>query len=489
MDATTTISNEELTSLRNRLAEAEDMLRAIRAGEVDAIVVNGPSQPAVYTLKGAADPYRLLIEQMSEGALTVSASGVILYCNAAFAQMMRRPRERVIGGAFGELFVQRPNQIGPFLARTERGGEEIEIRIDSGEIIHAYVSSTALVVDDEPVHCLVVTNLSRQELRLRYEAIVKSSPDAIYTLQPDGTIENWNAAAEHLHGFTAQDAVGANMRILFSPQDHAEISRRLRSVLNGQTAIFDALCSTKDGERREFSIGMSPIAIFGEGVKAIAVIARDITERKQAEDRIRFLMHEVDHRAKNMLAVVQAIASLNAFHGDPKTFVNGFSERLAALAQCYNLLVQSKWTGVDLHALIDAYVSSYTPNSTNRIKVQGPPLFLSPGAAQTIGMALHELATNATKYGALSVETGHISIDWAIKDQNIELRWAEHGAPCPEPPTRRGFGYTVTVTMVTRSLHGDVKLEFPRSGCVWEVTAPLDRLLPRAIAPAFEALR
>ncbi len=166
------ISRQELEALRQRLAEAEDMLRAIRAGEVDAIVVDGAHAPAVYTLKGAADPYRLLVEQMSEGALTVSSDNVILFCNAAFARMVGIPRERLVGTLLSRLAAD-----GDATTLAGVSGDMASIALAvrlqgaDGALLHTQISSAPMEVDGEPVHCIVVTDLSRQEMLAQAEKL------------------------------------------------------------------------------------------------------------------------------------------------------------------------------------------------------------------------------------------------------------------------------------------------------------------------------
>ena len=267
-------SSAELEDLRRRLAEAEDMLRAIRAGEVDAIVVNGDAAPAVYTLKKAADPYRQLIEQMSEGALTLSTKGVILYCNAAFARMLQQPRERVIGGFIAEHFAERTahSRASDLLARTAHGGYDIQLRTASGEVVHTLVSSTLLTVDGEALHCLVVTDLTRQELRLVHEAIVGSSPDAIFSVGRDGAIASWNAAAERLLGYTPRQAIGHDVAMLLPVEKREQLREVLECLAHGEVVRFDASCFRKDGSQIEMSVGMSAISTV-QGANAIAIIA------------------------------------------------------------------------------------------------------------------------------------------------------------------------------------------------------------------------
>ena len=489
MEHPTATPTEDIENLRKKLAEAEELLRAIRAGDVDALVVDSGVAPVVYTLKGAADPYRLLVEQMSEGALTLSSEGVILYCNAAFAQMIRKPRERLIGGLFSELVVGEVDKarLPGLLARIADGGVELQFKTVDGERVHGYVSSTPLTVDGESLHCFVVTNLSRQKLRLLHEAIVNSSQDAIFSLKVDGTVASWNAAAERLYGYAAHQAIGGNIVKLIPVDQREEANRRLKLAALGETVRFDSYCFTKSGGRVDISVGMSPISAGSRGVSAIAVIARDITERKLAEAQIRLLMRETDHRAKNLLSVVQAIAKLSALRAEPKSFAERFSERLVALSECHNLLAQTMWAGVDLGELAHRHLDCYMSPTEARVAIEGPPLLLTDKSAQAIGMALHELATNATKYGALSSRSRRLAVQWEIVGNNLALRWKETGGPPPTAPISRGFGHTVIVEIIQHTLGGSVRLEFPPSGCRWEILAPLDRVVAGSQSAAVDA--
>jgi two-component sensor histidine kinase len=198
--------------------------------------------------------------------------------------------------------------------------------------------------------------------------------------------------------------------------------------------------------------------------------------RDQAEQQILLLMREVNHRSKNMLAVVQAIARQMP-DADPETFVRRFSQRVVGLAASQDLLIESNWQGVRVADLVRSQLSPFRELIDTRIGLLGPPVRLQPPAAQAIGMALHELATNASKYGALSGADGRVDITWKIEDgeegREFVMRWEEKGGPAvAAAPEHRGFGYTIMVAMVERSLDAKVTVEYPPSGLVWKVRAP-----------------
>jgi two-component sensor histidine kinase len=197
--------------------------------------------------------------------------------------------------------------------------------------------------------------------------------------------------------------------------------------------------------------------------------------REQAEQQILLLMREVNHRSKNMLAVVQAIARQMP-STDPKQFVRQFSDRIVGLAASQDLLIESNWQGVRVSDLVRSQLSLFRELIGTRIEISGPPVRLQPPAAQAIGMALHELATNASKYGALSDNNGRVSVSWSMagsgEGREFLLDWVESGGPPVSPPERRGFGYTIMVAMVEKSLEATVSIEYAPGGLVWKVRAP-----------------
>jgi two-component sensor histidine kinase len=209
-------------------------------------------------------------------------------------------------------------------------------------------------------------------------------------------------------------------------------------------------------------------------------ISLDVTERK-LEERNRILAQEVQHRVKNILAVVLAIARQTALQHAPSSSVQKFTQRIAGLGASLDLLTKAGWKGISPSELVRSQLAPFADPLSNQVTFEGPELTIQPASAQTLGMALHELATNSIKHGALSRSGGSISVRWDIRDEGANkqfyISWSEQGGPETKAPASRGFGYTVIVSAVEGSLCGEVQLRYPSSGLVWELTAPLDKII------------
>jgi PAS domain S-box-containing protein len=212
---------------------------------------------------------------------------------------------------------------------------------------------------------------------------------------------------------------------------------------------------------------------------------QDITERKEREEKEHLLMREINHRAKNMLSVVESIAHQTAATS-PEDFVERFSERIQALSANQDLLVRNEWNGVEIEDLVRAQLAHFADLIGSRIGVHGPRLRFTAASAQAIGLALHELATNAGKYGALSSDKGHVHVSWGTVDDTFTMSWTEREGPPVSAPKRRGFGTIVMETMAERSVDGAVDLDYAPSGMTWRLTCPAGNVLeptPRAAGP------
>ena len=326
--------------------------------------------------------------------------------------------------------------------------------------------------------------LLRENYRLRqYEqaaAIVSSSDDAIISTDLEGVITSWNKGAERLFGYTAREAVGAPVA-LFIPADlmdeELSIVERIRRDENIER--YETVQRRKDGTLLDVSLTVSPLEDAQGRVVGTSRIARDITERKRYQQRREWLVNELNHRVKNTLSTVQSFAMQTLRHA--ATVAEGrdtFEARLMALSKAHDVLTQEHWEGANLNKVIADATAAYCGDvHGSRFQMAGPIVRLQPRAVLALSMALHELATNAVKYGALSNMTGVVEITWRLipgDPQRFQLNWAESGGPPVEPPSRRGFGSRLVEQGLAHALNGEARFTFAREGLVCTIDAPLD---------------
>ena len=225
----------------------------------------------------------------------------------------------------------------------------------------------------------------------------------------------------------------------------------------------------------------------GKAQRLVSIVT-DVTERKAAEDHIQFLMHEISHRSKNLLMVIQSIARRTVrTAGSMEEFERRFERRLQGLAASHDVLVRENWQGAPLADLVRQQMLPFAGIQSSRLELAGPDVVLTAEAAQALGLALHELATNAIKYGALSAPAGKISVSWTFDGDTgaaraLLLNWVEQGGPQVTPPQRKGFGHVVIGEMVERSLGAKVAMEFAAQGLNWSVSIPATNLVSEAQA-------
>jgi PAS domain S-box-containing protein len=220
----------------------------------------------------------------------------------------------------------------------------------------------------------------------------------------------------------------------------------------------------------------------GKAQRLVSIMA-DVTDRKAADDHIKFLMREISHRSKNLLSVVQAIAAQTGRSaGTIGEFQMRFSRRLQGLAASHDLLVHQNWQGATLSDLVRDQVAPFVETGSARVSAAGPDVFVSPEAAEALGLALHELATNAVKYGPLSIPTGRVAVSWALENEgtaraSLRLSWVERGGPVVTSPSHKGFGHVVFERIITKSLGGNVAMDFAPEGLSWVLSIPTANLV------------
>jgi len=237
----------------------------------------------------------------------------------------------------------------------------------------------------------------------------------------------------------------------------------------------------KDGSLVDISLTVSPVRGAQGNVIGASKIARDITSRKRFEVVERALAREVNHRSKNLLAVVQAIVRQTAQNSAPAEITRRISERLQALSANQDLLIHGHWQGMDLRRLIEEHVKLFPQSADARITLTGRDVMLEPVAAQALGLAIHELVANALRHGSLTLAAGAVAVGWTVtgpaKGRIFRVSWRESGGPTVHAPTRTGFGSTILQRMVCQALNGKVRQEFGADGYRWTLEAPAGAVL------------
>jgi PAS domain S-box-containing protein len=316
--------------------------------------------------------------------------------------------------------------------------------------------------------------IRESEQRLRWlGSIVEFSEDAIVSKSLDGIITSWNKGAERVFGYTAEEAFGQPITMVI-PQDRQSEEREiLTSIRRGERIDnFETVRQRKNGSLIAVSLTVSPVK-DGEGrIVGASKIARDITEQKRNQELIATLAREAEHRSKNLLASVQATVNLSQ-SDTPEGLKKAIEGRIQALAIVHSLFAQSRWIGAELLTIASQELAPYSANNESRMRIGGPPVFLEPDAAQAIAVTLHELATNAAKYGALSRADGRVDLKWTHEtDGRLLLRWTEIGGPPVQTPTRKGLGSRIIEQMIAQ-LKGKTCLKWRAEGLLCEITLQL----------------
>ena len=312
-----------------------------------------------------------------------------------------------------------------------------------------------------------------------HAAIVEFADDALIGLTLDGIVRSWNPSAERLFGYAARRAVGQPFSFLVADDRVEEQKALLGQARAGKIAgPIETPRLRRDGSEVAIDLTVVPIRGADGAVTSLAAAARDIAERKLAETHRTLLLHELSHRVKNVLASVQSIAlqTLRTV-SNPDAFPATFVARIMALSNTHDLLTRSEWQGAALRDVIEAELAPYQNDTRSRWTVAGADIQLDAKTALALGMAMHELATNAAKYGALSVQAGQVEVNWRNQStktgSRLHLSWIESGGPHVAQPTRKGFGTRLIAEGLALELDGDVRIDFDPAGVRCTVDVPL----------------
>lgn len=323
-----------------------------------------------------------------------------------------------------------------------------------------------------------------QQLRdsdLRFRVMADNIPQLAWMADPQGYLYWYNQRWFDYTGTTLGDVKGWGWTRFHHPDHVDRVVARIQESWRTGTQWEDSFpMRGADGHYRWFLAQAMPIHDARGDIVCWFGTQTDITNERAQQEQIRLLMREVNHRAKNMLAMIQSLARRTAPGGD-SAFVDRFEKRIQAMAANQDLLMTRQWRGADLADLIRAQLYLFDDLIGQRVHLDGAPLMIKPGQAETIGLAIHELATNAAKYGALSVDGGNVHIRWSLDETSdppaFHFVWQESGGPPVTPPEREGFGSTVIKRMPRMSLNAQVDLDFAESGVVWRLSCDAARVL------------
>ena len=466
-------------------------------------------------------------------ATVEGASHIVRYVNPAFCRLLDKPSEQLVGIPFCEMLPERDECV-TLLDRVFRTGKpesHTEQQHSKPHPVFWSYTMWPVLADERPVgvmiqvtetaqfhentlsmnEALILGSLRQHELtevadslnvqlqseiterklveaeqkkldqRLRDQqfytrSLIESNIDALMTTDPSGIITDVNKQMEVLTGCSRDELIGAPFKSYFTEPERAEAAIKL--VLSQKKVTdYELTACALDGKQTEVSYNATTFYDRDRTLQGVFAAARDVTERKEDEVQLRFLMRELTHRSKNLLAVIQAMARQTArYSGSTESFLEKFNARLQALAMSHDILFKKEWQSASLADLVGLQLGPYLDRRTSQVSVEGPTVLLKPDAAQNLGFALHELATNAAKYGALSVPEGRVSIAWRLLPEadgnGVELDWVESCGPAVVKPAHRGFGSMVIERNLAREFDTEVELAFRAEGVQCKILLP-----------------
>jgi PAS domain S-box-containing protein len=441
-----------------------------------------------------------MLDLSREAIFSWKLGGAIESWNAGAEALYGYSRGEAVGRISHELLATRhPGgmaAIGNQLEKTGQWRGELFHRAKNGRL--ALVESSLQVLREGQDKLVLETNrditdrkAAEEQLRRseeKFRGIFEHAGTGIAITDLEGRFQSCNPAYSATLGYTEEELRRLQFPNLIHPDDRESNMVDIRRLLAEEIPSFEVL-NRYLGKGGNVLWVHKHVSLLRDGAGKpthIVALVTDMTERKDYENHIGMLLREVNHRAKNMLALVQAIARQTAATS-PGDFVDRFGERVRALAASQDLLVRHEWKGVDLGELVRLQLAHFKDLIGSRIDVRGPSLLISASAAQTIGMAVHELSTNAGKYGALSASEGRVEVDWRLEsagggEAQFAMSWRERGGPPVAAPSHSGFGSTVIGPMAQIGLNAEIQLKYDEEGLNWRLLCPAENVLEGSAA-------
>jgi len=462
------------------------------------------------SLRESEATFRAMFDVSSVGKIEVEpGSGRFLRANAAMCKFVGYSEAELLARSVYDITYPDDLKLDHELCRRLDAGEsefDVEKRYVRKDGEAVWARTTVNVIHDafgRPLrHMAVIQDLNA---RKRAEEDLKASKDHLLLALNAAQLGSWqydprhrvfsgDARAQEIFDFAENEAPVGDVMKRVHPDDVEKVLAAIAASLDPvdpKRSATEFRLRRADGAVRWLeTLGLAYFEGDGPERRAVSFggTVQDITERKEREEKEHLLMREINHRAKNMLSVVDSIAHQTATR-NPEGFIERFSERIQALSANQDLLVRNEWNGVEIADLVRAQLAHFADLIGSRIVMHGPKLRLNPASAQAIGLALHELATNAGKYGALSTDAGRVDVSWGTDGDTLTMSWTEREGPSVSAPKRRGFGTIVMEAMAERSVDGKVDLDYAPSGLTWRLTCPAANALEPAVAATSTAAR
>ena len=469
----------------NRRLEADNLRLAAQAPRGMTSTSIQPDQPHTQAKRDSEALLAALISFSRDAIVSTSPQGVIQTWNDGAQRLLGWKTQDAMGQPMLTLVTDMANEKGRDLITRAMKGEQFQMELElldhQGRRVE--VSVGAAPVRDRQDRIIALSFIIRDlRRRRRFEAndamlasLVRQSRDSIFSVTREGLISSWNPASEALYGYTSEEALNHPISMIMPQGKREESQAMFAAVLRGEMVFFETQRQRKDGRLVDVAISGAPLRDAQDAIIGLSAIHRDITPQRQHEEQMRLVMRELAHRSKNLLAIILSMAAQTARNSPALPEFNArFTQRLQGLAHSHDLLIQQNWRGAPIRELIKSHLAPFLEHDRTRVTLDGPDVIVDPKAAQNIGLALHELATNASKYGALSGATGHVTMKWgATKEGTFVLEWRETGGPRVKAPKRRGFGQTVLERLTSQALEGQASLSFASEGVIWRIEIPI----------------
>ncbi len=447
-----------------------------------------------HALAQSTERFRAIFGAISEGIFLIDpATGALLEVNEPGAAMVGYTTRELLDCDLGTI------SSGALPFTRQAMVERIEKTVNSGEtqrfdwhceakdgrLFWAEIELQLATISGQQTGLAILRDATRRhvlEQEFYTRSLIEADIDALVAIDPVGIISDVNKQMEDLAGRSRNTLIGSPFKACFNEPKRAEAMLD-RTLSEKKLSDYELTVCDRDGRETAVSCNASTFYDRDGILQGVFVAARDVTERKKTDRKTALLLDELDHRVKNILAVVSAVVSQTLKPGQTaEAYAAEVEARIKAIAAAHSLLAQSEVKGeVSFRAIVTTEFAPYDHESgARKISIAGPDVTATPKAALGLAMAIHEMASNAAKYGALSTGSGHLAIAWEIADiahiPTLTLTWTETGGPDVQPPTRRGYGSTLIDEALTYNLQAKVTREFPAEGLRCTIAIPMQQI-------------